>query len=111
MPMWKGKKMASKYHTTKSGRKAKKGLYYNIMMKKNVVVNLENQDQKVHLQLKHLENQQKQLRRRNEKKRILYLGNKKNYRPTKSGAGMTKKGVAAYRRANPGSKVKNSRDW
>ena len=24
-----------------------------------------------------------------------------NYRPTKSGAGMTKKGVAAYRRANP----------
>ena len=27
-----------------------------------------------------------------------------NYRPTKSGAGMTKKGVAAYRRANPGLK-------
>ena len=26
--------MASKYHTTKSGRKAKKGLYYNIMMKR-----------------------------------------------------------------------------
>jgi hypothetical protein len=26
--------MANKYHTTKSGRKAKKGLYYNIMMKK-----------------------------------------------------------------------------
>ena len=25
-----------------------------------------------------------------------------NYRPTKSGAGMTAKGVAAYRRANPG---------
>ena len=24
-----------------------------------------------------------------------------NYRPTKSGAGMTAKGVAAYRRANP----------
>ena len=29
-----------------------------------------------------------------------------NYRKTKSGAGMTKKGVAAYRRANPGSKLK-----
>ena len=29
--------------------------------------------------------------------------NKKNYRSTKSGAGMTKAGVAAYRRANPGS--------
>ena len=28
-----------------------------------------------------------------------------NYRPTKSGAGMTKKGVAAYRKANPGSKL------
>ena len=28
-----------------------------------------------------------------------------NYRPTKSGAGMTKKGVKAYRKANPGSKV------
>ena len=28
-----------------------------------------------------------------------------NYRPTKSGAGMTKKGVMAYRRANPGSKL------
>lgn len=31
-----------------------------------------------------------------------------NYRSTKSGAGMTKKGVAAYRRANPGSKLKTA---
>tara|TARA_R110001599_G_scaffold73089_1_gene202313 strand:+ start:222 stop:434 length:213 start_codon:yes stop_codon:yes gene_type:complete len=30
-----------------------------------------------------------------------------NYRPTKSGAGMTAKGVKAYRAANPGSKLKN----
>ena len=30
--------------------------------------------------------------------------NKKNFRPTKSGAGMTKAGVAAYRKKNPGSK-------
>jgi len=30
------------------------------------------------------------------------------YRPTKSGAGMTAKGVAAYRRANPGSKLKTA---
>ena len=29
-----------------------------------------------------------------------------NYRPTKSGAGMTAKGVKAYRAANPGSKLK-----
>jgi len=31
-----------------------------------------------------------------------------NYRPTKAGAGMTKKGVAAYRKANPGSKLKTA---
>ncbi len=31
-----------------------------------------------------------------------------NYRPTKSGAGMTAKGVAAYRKANPGSKLKTA---
>ena len=31
-----------------------------------------------------------------------------NYRPTKSGAGMTKKGVAAYRKANPGSKLQTA---
>jgi hypothetical protein len=34
--------------------------------------------------------------------------NKKNFRPTKSGAGMTKAGVKAYRRANPGSKLKTA---
>lgn len=31
-----------------------------------------------------------------------------NYRKTKSGAGMTAKGVAAYRKANPGSKLKTA---
>ena len=31
-----------------------------------------------------------------------------NYRPTKSGAGMTAKGVAAHKRANPGSKLKTA---
>ena len=34
--------------------------------------------------------------------------NKKNFRPTKSGAGMTRAGVMAYRRANPGSKLKTA---
>lgn len=34
--------------------------------------------------------------------------NKKNYRPTKSGAGMTEAGVKAYRRKNPGSKLKTA---
>ena len=31
-----------------------------------------------------------------------------NKRPTKSGAGMTAKGVAKYRRDNPGSKLKTA---
>ena len=31
-----------------------------------------------------------------------------NYRPTKAGAGMTKKGIRAYRKANPGSKLKGA---
>jgi hypothetical protein len=34
--------------------------------------------------------------------------NQKNFRPTEKGAGMTKAGVAAYRRANPGSKLKTA---
>ena len=33
---------------------------------------------------------------------------KKNYRPTKKRAGMTRAGVAAHRRANPGSKLKTA---
>ena len=31
-----------------------------------------------------------------------------NFRPTKKGAGMTTKGVKAYRRANPGSKLQTA---
>ena len=31
-----------------------------------------------------------------------------NFRKTKTGAGMTKKGVKAYRKANPGSKLKTA---
>jgi hypothetical protein len=31
-----------------------------------------------------------------------------NFRPTKQGAGMTAKGVAAYRKANPGSKLQTA---
>ena len=33
---------------------------------------------------------------------------KKNFRSTKSGAGMTAAGVRAYRRMNPGSKLKTA---
>ena len=35
-------------------------------------------------------------------------GKSANYRPTKKGAGMTKKGVKAYRKKNPGSKLKTA---
>ena len=35
-------------------------------------------------------------------------GKNANYRKTKSGAGMTAKGVRAYRAANPGSKLKTA---
>ena len=34
--------------------------------------------------------------------------NKKNFRSTKSGAGMTTAGVRAYRRKNPGSKLQTA---
>jgi len=34
--------------------------------------------------------------------------NKKNFRSTKKGAGMTEAGVKAYRRLNPGSKLKTA---
>ena len=34
--------------------------------------------------------------------------NKKNFRPTSKGAGMTAAGVAAYRRKNPGSKLQTA---
>ena len=34
--------------------------------------------------------------------------NKKNFRPTKKGAGMTKAGGAEYRRKNPGSKLQTA---
>ena len=35
-------------------------------------------------------------------------GKGRNYRSVKEGAGMTAKGVAAHRRANPGSKLKTA---
>jgi len=44
----------------------------------------------------------------NMKKGGMPARNKRNFRPTKSGAGMTKAGVKAYRRLNPGSKLKTA---
>ena len=42
------------------------------------------------------------------KKTTMPKRNKKNFRPTKKGAGMTEAGVKAYRRQNPGSKLKTA---
>jgi len=42
------------------------------------------------------------------KKPSMPAKSKKNFRPTKSGAGMTEAGVKAYRRKNPGSKLKTA---
>ena len=39
---------------------------------------------------------------------VMPARNKKNFRSTKSGAGMTQTGVNAYKRANPGSKLKTA---
>ena len=36
------------------------------------------------------------------------VGKGGNYRPTKKGAGRTRKGINAYRKANPGSKLKGA---
>ena len=41
-------------------------------------------------------------------KGIMPPRNKKNFRPTEKGAGMTRAGVKAYRRKNPGSKLKTA---
>ena len=48
------------------------------------------------------------LMRKDYSKGTMPARNKKNFRPTKSGAGMTRAGVKAYRRLNPGSKLKTA---
>tara|TARA_R100001440_G_scaffold24310_2_gene39634 strand:- start:1361 stop:1675 length:315 start_codon:yes stop_codon:yes gene_type:complete len=49
-----------------------------------------------------------QMAKTTRKKGKMPARNKKNFRPTKSGAGMTKAGVKAYRKLNPGSKLKTA---
>ena len=48
----------------------------------------------------------KRIRKRNRDK--MPKRNKKNFRSTESGAGMTEKGVKDYRKANPGSKLQTA---
>jgi len=50
------------------------------------------------------------IKKRKQEKRIpkTTKGPNRNYRSVKEGAGMTAKGVAAHRRANPGSKLKTA---
>tara|TARA_R110002153_G_scaffold29534_1_gene90654 strand:+ start:234 stop:620 length:387 start_codon:yes stop_codon:yes gene_type:complete len=47
-------------------------------------------------------------RRKGKKLRKTTKGKGRNFRTTKEGAGMTSKGVKAYRRRNPGSKLKTA---
>ena len=49
-----------------------------------------------------------QMRRQLYNKGTMPARNKKNFRATKKGAGMTEAGVKAYRRMNPGSKLKTA---
>ena len=51
---------------------------------------------------------QKRKRKRKPDVRKTTKGKNRNFRTTKEGAGMTKKGVASYRRKNPGSKLKTA---
>ena len=49
-----------------------------------------------------------QMKRQLYNKGTMPARNKKNFRATKKGAGMTEAGVKAYRRLNPGSKLKTA---
>ena len=50
----------------------------------------------------------KKKRRKGKRIRKTTKGKSRNFRTTKEGAGMTSKGVKAYRRRNPGSKLKTA---
>ena len=50
----------------------------------------------------------KKKRKKSNEPRKTTKGKGRNFRTTKEGAGMTKKGVAEYRRKNPGSKLKTA---
>jgi len=65
-------------------------------------------DPKLNKSAKELTAEAKGLMRREYSKGTMPARNKKNFRPTKSGAGMTRAGVKAYRRLNPGSKLKTA---
>ena len=53
-------------------------------------------------------NKKKKKRKRKPDVRKTTKGKGRNFRTTEEGAGMTKKGVAEYRRKNPGSKLKTA---
>ena len=65
-------------------------------------------DPKVLKTLKESKEKQKERNENKFAKGTMPARNKKNFRPTKSGAGMTQAGVKAYRRLNPGSKLKTA---
>ena len=54
-----------------------------------------------------LEKRRRKRKKSNEPRKTT-KGKGRNFRSTKEGAGMTKRGVAAYKRKNPGSKLKTA---
>ena len=55
-----------------------------------------------------MEDESPMLRRKSNEPRKTTKGKGRNFRTVKEGAGMTAKGVAEYRRKNPGSKLKTA---
>ena len=55
-----------------------------------------------------MENESPMLKRKSKEPRRTTKGKGRNFRTVKEGAGMTAKGVAEYRRKNPGSKLKTA---
>ena len=55
-----------------------------------------------------MEDESPMLRRKSNEPRRTTKGKGRNFRTVKEGAGMTAKGVAEYRRKNPGSKLKTA---
>ena len=55
-----------------------------------------------------MEDESPMLRRKSNEPRKTTKGKGRNFRTVKEGAGMTAKGVAAYRRKNPGSKLQTA---
>ena len=92
--------MASKYHITKDGKKAKKGLYYYMNRAKNRGTS---KPGKGSVSDKALEESANTAVQRAGGKKSAAWTRKAGKNPS---GGLNRKGIASYRKANPGSKLK-----